>query len=66
MNNRYTRAWIIERVIGLLTTHQARIVDPQRDICVMIDEDEPDKYHSIVVFMDDFSHLRKNDKEADG
>ena len=33
---------------------------------MIIDEDEPEKYHSIVVFLDDFSHLRKNDKEAEG
>ena len=29
----------------------------------MPDEEEPEKYHSIVVFLDDFSHMRPNDKE---
>ena len=43
--------------------HQARIIDPQKDIHVMPDEDEPDQFHSIVIFLDDFSHLRANDNE---
>ena len=32
----------------------------------MPDADEPEKYHSIVIFMDDFCHMRPNDKEATG
>ena len=31
----------------------------------MQDEDEPEKFHSIVIFLDDFSHMRANDKEDD-
>lgn len=46
--------------------HQARIIDPQKDIFVMADEDEPDKYHSIVIFMDEFSYWRPNDKNKSG
>lgn len=43
--------------------HQARIIDPQRDIFVLDDEDEPSEFHSIVIFLDDFSHLRPDDRE---
>ena len=45
--------------------HQARVIDPQKDIKVMPDEDDPANFHSIVVYIDDFSHLRPNDKDAD-
>ena len=53
----------MERLIQILTMHQARVIDPQRDICVVADEDEPQKFNSIVIFLDDFSHLRANDKD---
>ena len=31
----------------------------------MPDEEDPQNFHSIVIFLDDFSHLRKNDKDGD-
>mmetsp|Transcript_30593 Transcript_30593/g.40695 ORF Transcript_30593/g.40695 Transcript_30593/m.40695 type:complete len:165 (-) Transcript_30593:3224-3718(-) len=31
----------------------------------MPDEDEPAEFHSIVIFIDDFSHMRPNDKDGD-
>ena len=55
----------MKHIIELLKVHQARIIDPQRDICVFPDDDEPETFHSIVIFLDDFSHFRKNDKEDD-
>ena len=27
------------------------------------DEEEPEKFHSVVIFMDNFHHFRPNDKE---
>ena len=62
-HGRYTRTWITKRLIELLTVHQARIIDPWRDICVLDDEEEPEKFHSVVIFMDNFHHFRPNDKE---
>ena len=64
-HQRYTRTWIMERLIQILTMHQARIIDPQRDISVLPDEEDPENFHSIVVYIDDFSHLRPNDKDGD-
>lgn len=62
---RYTRTWIMERILQILEMHQARVIDPQKDVKVMADEEDPANYHSIVVYIDDFSHLRPNDKDAD-
>lgn len=53
----------MNRLIEILKMHQARVIDPQRDICVMPDEEQPESFHSIVLFLDDFSHMRVNDKE---
>ena len=62
---RYTRTWIMERLLSILTMHQARIIDPQRDIHVMPDQEDPENFHSVVIYLDNFSHLRVNDTQGD-
>jgi len=60
-NSVYTREWIVKRIFDLIKTHKVRIIDPQRDITFIPDEDDPEKYHSIVIIFDGFSHMREND-----
>ena len=61
----YSKKWIVERVFALLVKHQAIVLDADRDIKIVDDEEDPTNFVSIVVFIDGFSHLREMDHEAD-
>jgi hypothetical protein len=39
------------------------VLDADRDIQLVDDEEDPQAYFSILIFLDGFSHLRENDHE---
>ena len=61
----YTREWIVRRLFELFKTHKVRIIDPQKDITFLPDEDEPENFHTIIIIFDGFSHMRENDQILD-
>mmetsp|Transcript_18789 Transcript_18789/g.23392 ORF Transcript_18789/g.23392 Transcript_18789/m.23392 type:complete len:127 (+) Transcript_18789:663-1043(+) len=61
----YTKEWILEHLFSVLAKHQAVVLDPKRDVQVLDDEEQPDKFYSVVLVLDGFSHMREMDHEPD-
>ena len=65
VNKDYSRKWIVKRLFELFKTHQVCIIDPQKDITFLPDEEDPENFHTIVIIFDGFSHMRANDQLMD-
>lgn len=61
----YSKTWIVENIFNLLKKHQAIVLDVDKDVQVMDDEEAPEKFFTIILFLDGFSHLRDNDHELE-
>lgn len=61
----YSKAWIVENIFDLLKKHQAIVLDANRDVQVLDDEEDPQNFFTIVLFLDGFSHLRDLDHELE-
>lgn len=59
----YTKEWIVERLFELLLKHKAIVLSAERDVKIMPDKDEPDKFITICLVIDGFSHMREMDHE---
>ena len=64
-NSLYNKKWIIQNLFELLKKHQAIVLDGERDIQIIDDEEDPDNFYSVMIILDGFSHLRENDHEPD-
>jgi hypothetical protein len=56
-----SKEWFLRSLIDKLKYHKARVIDPQRDIIMIPDDDEPDKFYSLVVLIDGFCQTRPED-----
>lgn len=60
-----SKEWFLRNLIDKLKYHHVRVVDPQRDIITIPDDDEPEKYFSLIIIIDGFCQTRPDDHLED-